>query len=61
MNAQPFFKAFEAAEAQAETVRDGMYWKTTTGTDYLVRTSADNAKKNRNLAAREPTPQGPLQ
>ena len=61
MNAQPFFKAFEVAGARTAIVIDSMYRKTTTGTDYLVRTSAGNAKKNRNLDALEPTPQGPLQ
>ncbi len=46
IDARASFEALEAAEAQAATVRGGMYWKTTHGTDYLVRTSAGNAQKS---------------
>lgn len=46
IDARASFEALEAAEAQAATVRGGMYWKTTNGTDYLVRTSAGNAQKS---------------
>lgn len=40
------FEALEAANAQAATVRGGMYWKTVKGVDYLVRTSTRNAQKS---------------
>jgi hypothetical protein len=46
IDARATFEALEAAEALAATVRGGMYWKTTNGTDYLVRTSAGNAQKS---------------
>lgn len=46
IDARACFEALEAAEAQAATVRGGMYWKTTNGTDYLVRTSTGNAQKS---------------
>lgn len=46
IDARASFEALEAAEAHAATVRGGMYWKTTNGTEYLVRTSAGNAQKS---------------
>ncbi|MEX1167630.1 MAG: GSU2403 family nucleotidyltransferase fold protein, partial [Hydrogenophaga sp.] len=46
IDARATFEALEAAEARAAAVRGGMYWKTTNGTDYLVRTSAGNAQKS---------------
>jgi len=46
IDARAIFEAFEAAQAQVGSVRGGMYWKTTHGTDYLVRTSAGNAQKS---------------
>lgn len=46
IDARTTFEALEAANAQAATVRGGMYWKTVKGVDYLVRTSARNAQKS---------------
>ncbi len=46
IDARATFEALEAAQLQAASVRGGMYWKTTHGTDYLVRTSAGNAQKS---------------
>lgn len=45
IDARSAFEALEAARVQAAGVRGGMYWKTVKGTDYLVRTSARNARK----------------
>ncbi len=46
IDARATFEALEAAERQAAGVRGGMYWKTVSGTDYLVRTSTRNAQKS---------------
>ena len=46
IDARAAFEALEAAQAQAATVRGGMYWKTVAGSDYLIRTSAGNAQKS---------------
>ncbi len=46
IDARATFEALEAAQLQAASVRGGMYWKTTHGTDYLVRTSVGNAQKS---------------
>lgn len=46
IDARAAFEALEAAQAEAATVRGGMYWKTVKGQDYLVRTSARNAQKS---------------
>jgi hypothetical protein len=46
IDARTTFEALEAANAQAATVRGGMYWKTVKGVDYLVRTSARNVQKS---------------
>lgn len=46
IDARTTFEALAAANAQAATVRGGMYWKTVKGVDYLVRTSARNAQKS---------------
>lgn len=46
IDARAAFEALEQAQAQAATVRGGMYWKTQGGSDYLVRTSTRNAQKS---------------
>lgn len=46
IDARATFEALEAAERRAAGVRGGMYWKTVSGTDYLVRTSTRNAQKS---------------
>ncbi|MDA7414845.1 GSU2403 family nucleotidyltransferase fold protein [Xenophilus arseniciresistens] len=46
IDARAAFEALEAAQAQAATVRGGMYWKTVNGSEYLIRTSAGNAQKS---------------
>lgn len=46
VDARAAFEALEAAQAQAATVRGGMYWKTVNGSDYLIRTSTGNAQKS---------------
>lgn len=46
IDARATFEALETAQAQAGAVRGGMYWKTQSGADYLVRTSARNAQKS---------------
>jgi hypothetical protein len=46
IDARATFEALAAANAQAATVRGGMYWKAVKGVDYLVRTSARNAQKS---------------
>lgn len=53
IDARAAFEALEAAQAQAATVRGGMYWKTVNGGDYLIRTSAGNAQKSLGLRTAE--------
>lgn len=53
IDARANFEALAAAEANAATVRGGMYWKTTNSTDYLVRTSVGNAQKSLGLRSQE--------
>ena len=46
IDAQSTFVAWEAARKVAKEVRGGMYWKSQAGTDYLIRTSPQNAQKS---------------
>jgi hypothetical protein len=46
IDAQSAFVAWEDARKAAMEVRGGMYWKSQTGIDYLIRTSPQNTQKS---------------